>query len=93
MQRNHSDLPLNEPVEAHLDNLLSKLEKHADRVKQASTQFSLGIQVIDRDHHMQKLHLSNRTLSRIYDLGLTFTFVHHHLPYEFEEKEIAALWA
>ncbi|MFX0206720.1 MAG: DUF4279 domain-containing protein [Candidatus Hodarchaeota archaeon] len=84
--RLYSSLPLSEPLEEHLDNLLAKLETRTEAIKNAVHKFSLGIQVVDQAHHMQKIRLFNEMLSRIYNRGLFVEFAHHHIPYELDEK-------
>lgn len=78
--RLYSSLPLTEPVEAHLNNLLSKLEMRTEAVKAMVNKFSLRIQVIDQTHDMNRFSLSNSILYRIYGLGLSIDFTHHHIP-------------
>lgn len=76
--RLYSRLPLSEPVEAHLEDLLLMLEPHALAVREAAVKFGLGIKAINQAHYMKKFHLSENLTGRIRGVGLSFEFQSRH---------------
>jgi hypothetical protein len=85
--RFYSNLSLHEAVEAHLDNILSQLEMNSDKVKAVSKNFRLGIKILDKAHYMEQFSLSNQMLGRIYNLDLSLSFDHHHIPHDDDEEK------
>jgi hypothetical protein len=70
-----SQLPLSACVEDHLEALLSALEPHSVRIREAARRFSVGISCAIYFHSVNPgFHISNALARRVAAIGLGLDF-------------------
>lgn len=83
-----SPLPLSASVEDHLEALLSALEPHAVRIREAACRFSAGISCAIYFHSVNPgFHISNALAARVAAIGLGLDFDLYCLGEESRDAE------